>query len=50
MRDMIEDKDIDIKYISSEENPADIMTKNFYESDYIKQMKSITEGELWELV
>ena len=28
LRDMVEDKDIDIKYIQREENPAYIMTDN----------------------
>ena len=27
LRDMVEDKDIDIQYIWSEDNPADIMAK-----------------------
>ena len=44
---MVEDKYIYIQYIGSEENPAYIMTKNCSESDYIKQMRSITEGEIW---
>ena len=26
------------------------MTKNCSEADYVKRMKRITEGELWELV
>ena len=28
LRDVVKDKDIAIKYIRSEENPEDIMTKN----------------------
>ena len=50
MRDMVEEKDIDIKYIGSKENPAEIMTKNCSENDHSKHAKRITEGELWELV
>ena len=40
---MVEDKDIDIKYIWSKEKPADIMTKNTSEADFLKRMKNITE-------
>ena len=47
---MVEDKDIDVQYIRSEDNPADIMTKNTSETDFTRHMKRITEGELWELV
>ena len=50
MRDMVEEKYMDIKYIRSKENPADIMTKNFSETDYVKHTKRITEGELWDLM
>ena len=46
LRNMVEDKNMDIKYISSKENPAGIMTRNFYEVDCVKHMKSITEGEI----
>ena len=42
MRDMVEFNDIDIKYIRSEENTADIMTKNTSEADFVEKMKSIT--------
>ena len=42
LRGMIEDKDMDIKYIRIKENPADIMTKNFSESHCVKHKKSIT--------
>ena len=47
LRDMVEDKDIDIQYIRSEEKLADIMTKNTPEAYFAIQMKRITEGELW---
>ena len=47
---MLEDKDIDIQYIWSEDNPKDIMKKNTSEADFMRQTKRITEGELWELV
>ena len=41
---MVEEKDVDIHYIWSEENPADIMTKNNLEADFARHMKRITEG------
>ena len=47
---MLEEKDTEIKHIRSEKNPANITTKNFYETDYVKHTRRITEGELWELV
>ena len=47
MTDMIDGKYIGIKYIRIEEKPADIMTKNGSESDYMKYMSRIIEGELW---
>ena len=34
----------------SEDNLADIMTKNNPESDFARHMKIITEGEIWEVV
>ena len=50
MRDMVEYKDIIINYTKREENPVDIMKKNFLEAYFLKHMKIFTEGELWELV
>ena len=50
LRDMVEGKDVNIQYIRREDKPADIMTKNTTEADFVKQMNSITEGELWKLV
>ena len=50
LRDMVEEKDIDVQYILSEDNPAYIMTKNTSEADVARHMKRITEVELWELV
>ena len=47
---MVEDKDSDIQYIWSEDNPADIMSKNTSEADFASHMKRITEGELWEIM
>ena len=47
LRDMVEEKDIDIHYIRSEENPYDIITKNALEEDFARHMRRITEGELW---
>ena len=42
LRDMVEDKNMNIKYIRSK-IPADIMIMNFPEADYINHMKRITE-------
>ena len=50
LRDMVKNKDIDIQYIWSEDNPAEIITKDTSEKGFVRQMKRITEGELWELV
>ena len=50
LQDMVEDKDIDVQYIRNEDNPADIMTKNTSEADFVRHMKRIIEGELCELV
>ena len=46
LRDMVEDRDIDIQYIRSEDKPVDITTKNTSEADFASHMKRITEGEL----
>ena len=46
----MEEKYIDIQYIRSEYNPADIMTKNSSEADFERHMTRMTEGELWELL
>ena len=50
LKDIVEDKDIDIKYIWSEENPAYIMMRNTSEAYFVKHTKRIIDGELWELV
>ena len=50
LRYMVEDKDVDIQYIISEDNPADIMTNNTLEVYFASHMNKITEGKLWELV
>ena len=42
LRDMVEDKDMDIKYIRSGGNPAVVMTSNFTENDSVKHPKRIT--------
>ena len=47
--DMEEEKGINIQYIQREDNPEDIMNENTKEADLETNMKSITEGELWEL-
>ena len=43
LREMMEDKDIDLQYIWSEDKPADIITGNTLESDFVKHIKRITE-------
>ena len=50
LREVVQDKDIDINYICSKENPVGIMTKNTSEVDFVKHVKRITEGEIWELM
>ena len=50
LQEMVDERDIDIQYIRSEYNPADIMTKNTSEADFAGRMKNITEGEPWELL
>ena len=50
VRDKVEDKYIEVKYIMREEKPVYIITNNCSEADYIKKTKRITEGELCELV
>ena len=50
LRNIVEDKDIDIQYIRNKENSAEIMTKNTPEEDFARHMKRITEGELWNIV
>ena len=47
---MLEDKDIDIQYTWSEDNPVYIMKKNNSEAYFSRHTERITEGELWELV
>ena len=47
---MVVDEDIDIQYIRSKDNPVDIITKKTLEAYFARHMKSITKGELWELV
>ena len=36
LNDMVEYKDIDIQYIRSEDNPAEKITKNTSEADFVK--------------
>ena len=42
LREVIEDKDMDIKYIIHEENPADITMIKFSDANYIKHMKIVS--------
>ena len=46
LKGMAEDKDMDIEYIRSEENPAYIMTKIVSKTYYAKHAHEITEGGL----
>ena len=41
---IVEEKYMNIKYISSKENLADIMTNTCYEDNHTKHVKGITEG------
>ena len=50
LREMAEEKGIDIQCIQSEDNPTDIMTNNVSEADFARHMNRITKGGLWELV
>ena len=50
LRDMAEDKDIDIWYIRSKYDPEVITTRNNSEAYLTRHMKRITQGELWEIV
>ena len=47
---MVDEKDIDIQYIQSEKNPDKIMNKTTLDEDFARNMRRITEVELWELV
>ena len=44
LRDMVENKDINIQYIWGEYNPADIITENTSEVDFAMYMERIAEG------
>ena len=44
LRDMAEEKYIDIQYIRSENKPVDIMTKKTPETEFVGHTKRITEG------
>ena len=50
LRGMVEEKDIDIQCIRSEENTSDIITKNTLEAYFARHMRRITDGELFDLV
>ena len=41
VRDMIKDGDLDVQYVSSDDNPADVMTKNSKEVLYVKHAASM---------
>ena len=48
LRDMVEYKDMEIKYIRSK-TTEDITANNFSKADQVKHMKKTKEGELWQL-
>ena len=50
LKDVVEYKDMDIKYIGIKENPEYIMMNNCSEDYYVKHTKRIAEGELWDIV
>ena len=50
LRGIVEEKDIDIQYIRSEDNPAIIIAKSTSEENLARNVRSITEEEIWELV
>ena len=50
LKDMLEDKDMNVTYIVLKENPADILMRNYPKADYVKHMKRILEGGIWELM
>ena len=50
LRDVVEDKYIDIQYITSEDNPEEIITNSTLKPYFVNHVNSITEGEIWELV
>ena len=46
LRGVVEESDMDIKYIISKESPAEIMMNNCSEAGHAKHAKIITEGEV----
>ena len=44
MRNMVEEKDMDVKYIRSQKQLTDIMTKRYSKYDYVKHTMRIKEG------
>ena len=46
VRDMIKDGDLDLQYVRSDDNPADITTKNSKEVLYVKHAASMKKGVL----
>ena len=43
---MIKDDDLDVEYIRSDDNPADVTTKNSKEVQYIKHVANMRNGVL----
>ena len=43
LRDVVEERDMAIKYIRSKKKPSGIMTNNGFEADHATHMKIITE-------
>ena len=46
LRDISEDKHMDLKHIWSKENPADVITNNCFKDEHAKHAKIFTEREL----
>ena len=46
IQDMIKDGDLDVKYIRSNDNPADVMMENSKEVLYVKHAASMKNGVL----
>jgi hypothetical protein len=46
IRDLIKDKKLIVRFIKSEDNPSDIMTKNVNRESYLKHVDNILKGNL----
>ena len=46
IRDLIKEKKLEVRFIKSEDNPADILTKNVNKETYLKHANNILRGDL----